>query len=161
MSKEGTIGILVDVSGSMTESFQIRVKLEDQDYTKIQSLLKTVFEIFEKEDISHTRKKVFSIAFGLDAFGVETCDLLALISFAVNLRIDIPNGKRNLDEMLKSKKVPYALEFIDKYSTNEDCAILYELAKNPNNGYIVNNLIETLPSACKSGITNTGNDALL
>ena len=84
-----------------------------------------------------------------------------MIRFVTKLKeqLDIPNGKSNLDNLLNSKGVPYAKEFIDEHLTPEECAFLYELVRIPKNEDKLNEVIESLPSVCKTKLANTANKA--
>uniref|UniRef100_A0AC34FA21 Peptidase C1A papain C-terminal domain-containing protein n=1 Tax=Panagrolaimus sp. ES5 TaxID=591445 RepID=A0AC34FA21_9BILA len=157
MDQETIIGILVDVSGSMQESLKINVGYGDNDISRIQTVIKTILDIFKREAELHIAKKVFSLAFGIygDEEKGETvvCDLLALVRLSVNLKtqMDIPNRKTNLDRFLKSREVMDAKEYINKHLTSEECAFIYALSQREGNESKINEIIESLPFVCTHG----------
>lgn len=143
-------GVLVDVSGSMSDALQLDVKLEDQPVTRAQSIFSTIINIVENEGGFVENEEMFALAFGLQVQGIDTCDLLALLDDVRRLDKEYKTtGHTRLTELMKNNGAPYAGKFIEKYLSQQVAGNLFETFSQ--NRTLLRDTIDKLPKICKNG----------
>ncbi|CAF4126014.1 unnamed protein product, partial [Rotaria magnacalcarata] len=141
-------GILVDVSGSMKNSFQLHVQPTDQDVTRAQSIFTTIMNIVDREvDFRHNHE-VFVLAFGLQ--DIATCDLLALLDYiqTIDLKSD-DEGHENLIQLLKNNGARYAGKYVRKYVPKRQAQFRFKFYSQNENRHMLTDIVQRLPRVCK------------
>lgn len=141
-------GVLVDVSGSMQESLQIKdqAKLEEKIVTRVQSIFTTILDIAKREVTSKNNQEIFALAFGLQ--DVPTCDLFNLLKYDKTMKQrDFSNGRENLIRLLEKNGAPNVCGYVIDYISDKDADFTFEeLSKNQT---MLRKLVDELPTVCK------------
>ena len=137
-------GVLVDVSGSMKTAYDLdrsrRVNVE-----RTHAILTTVMNIVEKEVAHHKRQElIFVGAFGLDRTVTETCDLLDLLDYVGDPKVD---GHQLLSKLAAEHGAPHAEHWIRNHLSQPEAKMLYKVLCS--NRTLISQLIELLPSWAK------------
>ena len=155
-------GVLLDVSGSMEQSFEAhydkRDALTDDNVKRSHGIVTTLNNIVQQEITTYERKDlVFVSAFGLDPSkckGIDTCDFVYMLEERNTLQeIDkrmhrwekeYPyNGHRILIEFARSKNAKHAVPWIREKLKQKEAGILWEVLKDDKK--LTKRLIDLIP----------------
>lgn len=152
-----TIGVLVDVSGSMKESLALSPSVNDSQVTRAESIFRTIMRIAECYQNSDDRNEqnIFVSAFGLADQSIRTCDFLSLLEYLDSN--SLLNTRKNVDirydykliQLLRDNGAPYCQKYIFHYLKKEEAEFLYYYFSNPINKEQLDKVIYDLPHACK------------
>ena len=124
---EAMSGVLVDVSGSMSNAFALD-RSNDASVERVHAIITTILNIVKTEVHHHGRQEeIFVSAFGLDV-KVNTCDLIALLKLIAgpeNLR-----GKNAYDALValaRQNGAPHAERWIRNHLSEDEARDLYRV----------------------------------
>jgi hypothetical protein len=159
------VGVLVDVSGSMKEKYQLA---QEDRRKKIHSIFTTIINLAKEEKSSFTSrlvdKKIFALAFGLRE--MKTLDLFRLLLIVEDIYVNkkyLNNWckKKHLGEyyvlddlirLLEEKGAPYVGKYVREYVSVEEAA--FAVQEMENDEPLLREVVNQLPSVCKRMVTN-------
>ena len=153
---EATVGVLVDVSGSMESAYTLDGSSDrDASVERTHAILTTTMNIVKREVVHHDRREsVFACAFGLCKPPV-TCDLISLLEYSAGPKED---GHRALNDLAKEHGASHAESWIKDHLSELEARFLYTgLRSEPS---LIPKLIELIPSKVTTMGANVAQGAL-